>query len=53
MHSTCVCCLFTLCAEDRSLYPDIAVTDFPAHTERMHADGDFAFAHEFEVCLVN
>ncbi|XP_076468835.1 putative receptor-type tyrosine-protein phosphatase mosPTP-1 [Babylonia areolata] len=29
-------------------YPDIPVSEFPAHVEAMHADSDIAFAQEFE-----
>ncbi|XP_025106378.1 tyrosine-protein phosphatase 99A-like isoform X2 [Pomacea canaliculata] len=29
-------------------YPEIAVSEFPAHVEAMHADSDFAFSQEFD-----
>ena len=34
---------------EEKVYPEVAVSDFPAHVEAMHADSDFAFSQEFEV----
>nr|KAG5708441.1 hypothetical protein BaRGS_026168 [Batillaria attramentaria] len=33
---------------DEKEYPEIKVSEFPAHVEAMHADSDFAFSQEFD-----
>ena len=40
--------VFYVATEEKE-YPEISVTDFPAHVDSMHADSDFAFSQEFEV----
>ena len=42
--------VFYVCLEEKE-YPEISVSDFPAHVDNMHADSDFAFSQEFEVRL--
>ncbi|XP_070193777.1 tyrosine-protein phosphatase 99A-like isoform X2 [Littorina saxatilis] len=39
--------VFYVAAEEKE-YPEISVSDFPAHVESMHVDSDFAFSQEFE-----
>lgn len=40
-----------LCAEGKE-YPEIPVSEFPAHVEAMHVDSDFAFSQEFDVSQI-
>ena len=42
--------MFYVSVEEKE-YPEIPVSEFPAHVEAMHADSDFAFSQEFEVSV--
>lgn len=44
--------VFYVPAEEKE-YPEIPVSEFPAHVASMHSDGDFAFSQEFEVSEIN